>query len=80
MTAPTETAGTQSVSVSVSVDANHCNFYAICVTEAPEVFELRSNGRLRYAAHPAPTSMEAVLAAARLCPMQAIHVEVRRAR
>lgn len=68
------------VRVSVSVDGNHCHFYAICVAEAPEVFELRSDGRLRYKARPDAAATEAVLAAARSCPMQAIAVEVRHAR
>ena len=73
-TAPVE------VSVSVSVDGNHCHFYAICAAEAPEVFRLPSDGRLRYISKPDPSQTAAVLEAARLCPMQAIHVTVRHGR
>ena len=68
------------VEVSVSVDGNHCHFYAICAAEAPEVFSLPSDGRLRYTAKPDAVQTAAVLEAARLCPMQAIHVKVRHAR
>ena len=73
-TAPVE------VSVSVSVDGNHCHFYAICAAEAPDVFRLPSDGRLRYTSKPDPSQTGAVLEAARLCPMQAIHVTVRHGR
>ena len=69
-----------SVSVSVSVDGNHCHFYAICAAEAPEVFRLPSDGRLRYTSKPDASQTAAELEAARLCPMQAIHVTVRHGR
>lgn len=61
--------------VTVSVDNNHCHLYAICVQEAPEVFELSVDGRLRYQAKPAMELYEKVWNAARLCPMQAISIE-----
>ena len=64
----------QALRVNVSVDNNHCHFYAICVQEAPEVFDLSVDGRLRYKANPAPHLYEKVWNAARLCPMQAIHL------
>ena len=73
-TAPVE------VSVSVSVDGGHCHFYAICAAEAPDVFRLPSDGRLRYTSKPDASQTAAVLEAARLCPMQAIHVTVRHGR
>ena len=64
------------VSVTVGVDNNHCHLYAICQHEAPGVFELRRNRRLVVAAHPPAHLLEQVRSAARLCPMQAITVEV----
>ena len=39
---------TTTLEVSVSVDGNHCHFYAICAAEAPAVFRLPTDGRLRY--------------------------------
>lgn len=68
---------TTTLEVSVSVDGNHCHFYAICAAEAPAVFRLPTDGRLRYTSKPDATHTAAVLEAARLCPMQAIHVTVR---
>ena len=79
LTAANSTAALE-VSVLVSVDGNHCHFYAICAAEAPEVFQLPSDGRLRYTSKPDPSQTAAVLEAARLCPMQAIHVTVRHGR
>ncbi len=64
------------VSVTVGVDNNHCHLYAICQHEAPAVFELRRNRRLVVASHPPAHLLEQVRSAARLCPMQAITVEV----
>ncbi len=61
--------------VTVSVDNNHCHFYAICVQEAPEVFDLSIDGRIRYTAKPSAHLYEKVWNAARLCPMQAIHID-----
>lgn len=61
--------------VTVSVDNNHCHLYAICAQEAPEVFDLSVDGRLRYKAKPAPHLYDKVWNAARLCPMQAIQIE-----
>lgn len=61
--------------VTVDVDNNHCHFYAICVQEAPEVFDLSIDGRIRYTAKPSADLYEKVWNAARLCPMQAIHIE-----
>lgn len=56
----------------VSVDNNHCELYAICQQEAPEVFDVGADGRLRYDAAPDPSQTRAVRQAARCCPMQAI--------
>lgn len=56
----------------VSVDNNHCERFALCQQEAPAVFELGADGRLRYDTTPAPAEGPAVRQAARVCPMQAI--------
>ncbi|MEU9244466.1 ferredoxin [Streptomyces sp. NPDC048385] len=58
--------------VKVSVDNNHCELYAICQQEAPQVFDLGADGRLRYDAAPDTAHTPAVRQAARCCPMQAI--------
>ena len=60
--------------VTVSVDNNHCHLYAICAQEAPEVFDLSIDGRLRYKSKPPAHLRDKVWNAARLCPMQAIHI------
>jgi ferredoxin len=69
-TAPLTT--TAAPAVKVSVDNNHCGLYGICQQEAPEVFELGVDGRLRYEAAPSTDHTPAVRQAARCCPMQAI--------
>jgi ferredoxin len=58
--------------VKVGVDNNRCGLYGICQQEAPEVFELGVDGRLRYDAAPSTDHIPAVRQAARCCPMQAI--------
>ncbi len=62
----------------VSVDGSHCQLYGICEQEAPGVFELGVDGRLRYDPRPAAQQTAAVRQAARCCPMQAITVADRR--
>jgi len=62
--------------VVVSIDGGHCHLYGICEAEAPEVFRL-VRSRLLYRAKPGPGQVEAVRSAARLCPMQAIHLRER---
>ena len=64
-----------SLRLTVSVDNNHCHLYAICAQEAPEVFDLSIDGRLRYKANPPAHLHDKVWNAARLCPMQAIHLK-----
>jgi len=58
--------------VLVSVDNNHCHRYAVCQQEAPEVFDLGADRRLRYPARPAAQHTAAIWQAARCCSMQAI--------
>ncbi|MEV5880392.1 ferredoxin [Streptomyces sp. NPDC052101] len=75
VTVPAQTAATPAMDarpVRVSVDNNHCELYAICQQEAPEVFDLSADGRLRYDATPDAAQSLAVRQAARCCPMQAI--------
>ena len=66
------------LSIRVDVNGDHCERYAICEQEAPEVFRMRADGRLEYKGSPGPEQRDAVRQAARLCPMQAILVEERR--
>jgi sulfoxide reductase heme-binding subunit YedZ len=61
----------------VTVNNSRCHRYGICQAEAEGVFVLASDGRLRYDARPPASEHDAVLAAARYCPMQAILVEKR---
>ncbi|MGW2706773.1 ferredoxin [Streptomyces sp. NPDC001340] len=63
--------------VKVSVDNNQCELYAICQQEAPQVFDLGPDGRLRHDATPAASETPAVRQAARCCPMQAITLTTR---
>ena len=56
----------------VSVHNGHCHQYGICQQEAPEVFHLRSDTRLKYDTTPPAEQSGRVRQAARLCPMQAI--------
>lgn len=61
----------------VTVNNHRCHRYGFCQAEAEGVFVLTSDGRLRYDSRPPVSEHDAVLAAARYCPMQAIHVEKR---
>lgn len=64
--------------VTVSVDKSHCQLYGICEHEAPTVFDLGADGRLRYQRGPAPAVTDQVRQAARCCPTQAITLTERR--
>ncbi|MFF4211549.1 ferredoxin [Streptomyces sp. NPDC001796] len=77
VTVPTAAPAAATPVVKVSVDNNHCELYAICQQEAPEVFELGADGRLRYDAVPDASQTPAVRQAARCCPMQAITLTTR---
>ncbi|HKS45182.1 MAG TPA: ferredoxin [Amycolatopsis sp.] len=61
----------------VSVDNHRCHRYAFCQAEAPENFKVTEDGRLDYERRPRTPDTDRVLMAARSCPMQAIHVEMR---
>ncbi|WP_020667084.1 ferredoxin [Amycolatopsis nigrescens] len=56
----------------ISVDNDRCELYGLCQAEAPELFELAPDGRLRYRRAPEAEELPDAVAAARCCPMQAI--------
>ncbi|MFD9887746.1 ferredoxin [Amycolatopsis sp. NPDC059027] len=57
----------------ISVDNDRCELYGICAMEAPDVFDLGNDGRLRFRKRLlAPDDLEQAVAAARACPMQAV--------
>jgi ferredoxin len=58
----------------VDVDNGRCEFYGICQMEAPDVFRLGADGRLRFRSRFPEELMEQVKSAARCCPMQAIEI------
>ncbi|WP_163507339.1 ferredoxin [Fodinicola acaciae] len=60
--------------VKVSVDNQRCHLYGFCQLEAPEYFQLAPGQRLRYAGRVVASQAQQVIAAARMCPMRAIHV------
>jgi ferredoxin len=56
----------------VNVDPNTCVRFGFCEHEAPEVFQLRSDGRLAYQPTVPDEQIDAVIQAARVCPARAI--------
>jgi ferredoxin/DMSO/TMAO reductase YedYZ heme-binding membrane subunit len=67
--------GTNGGKVQVSVDNQRCKRYGICQAESPQLFQLMADGRLRYVRDPDTGSRAEAQAAARSCPMQAIHLQ-----
>jgi sulfoxide reductase heme-binding subunit YedZ len=61
--------------VRVSVDHVLCHHYGLCQAQAPKVFRLMEDGRLRYARNPEAEQTPHVRAAAHACPMRAIKVQ-----
>jgi ferredoxin len=60
----------------VVVDFDKCQSNALCMAEAPEVFEVRDDGYLYVLQEEPGDELRAkVEAAARVCPTQAITVE-----
>ena len=60
----------------VIVDFDRCESNALCMAEAPEVFEVRDDDFLYVLNENPPEELrEKVLAAMRVCPKQAITVE-----
>lgn len=66
--------------IHVSVDNQRCRRYGICQAESPELFQLQSDGRLRYVRDPDTRARQRAQAAARSCPMQAIQLQEVRSR
>ncbi|MEC3976046.1 ferredoxin [Amycolatopsis sp. H20-H5] len=64
--------GRQREGIRVSVDNDRCELYGICAWEAPDVFELGRDGRLRFRRAIDTGDLEQTAAAARLCPTQAV--------
>ena len=58
--------------VMVNVDPNRCARFGFCEHEAPEVFQLRGDGRLTYQPSVPAGQAEHVLRAMRVCPARAI--------
>lgn len=58
--------------ITVNVDAQRCARFAFCEHEAPEVFRLRSDGRLAYRASVPADEATPVIRAAEVCPARAI--------
>lgn len=61
----------------ISVDNERCHRYGICQAEAPGLFQLVDDQRLRYERRPPPEQFAKARAAARACPMRAIELRER---
>src|SRR5690606_4814922 len=58
--------------ITVSVNSQRCVQFGFCEHEAPDVFQLRSDGRLAYRATVSTEEASAVIRAAEVCPARAI--------
>ncbi|MBT8226460.1 MAG: hypothetical protein HKP61_03590 [Dactylosporangium sp.] len=58
--------------VAVHVDATRCVHFGFCQHEAPDLFELRDDGRLDHASTARANQIDAAIRAARACPTRAI--------
>ena len=58
--------------ITVDVNANRCARFGFCEHEAPEVFRMRSDGRLAYRASVPADEAAPVVRAAEVCPARAI--------
>jgi sulfoxide reductase heme-binding subunit YedZ len=58
--------------VMVNVDPSRCVRFGFCEHEAPEIFQLRGDGRLTYRPAVPAGQLEQVIQAARVCPARAI--------
>jgi ferredoxin len=65
-------------SIEISVNNARCHLYGICQAEAPDLFELTEDERLRYVSHVSQGLVEQAKAAARGCPMRAVSLSVER--
>jgi ferredoxin len=75
---PPRTGGAISTAVTatISVDNNRCHLYAICQDEAPDVFDVASDGRLHYRGRIGADLLPEALQAVRFCPMQAVRLDI----
>jgi sulfoxide reductase heme-binding subunit YedZ len=62
----------RSLDLTVNVDPMRCKQFGFCEHEAPDVFQLRSDGRLSYAAAVPADQASSVVRAAEVCPARAI--------
>ena len=58
--------------IKVKVDMDKCQHYGQCVFEAPNIFKLNAEDKLEYLATTDDSEKSNVIAAADVCPMQAI--------
>ena len=56
----------------VNVDPSRCVRFGFCEHEAPEIFQLRGDGRLTYRPAVPGRQLDQVIQAARVCPARAI--------
>lgn len=56
----------------VSVDNDRCELYGICQMEAPDIFKLDLDGRLKFRRQLTIEDFHQAAQAARCCPMQAV--------
>jgi ferredoxin/DMSO/TMAO reductase YedYZ heme-binding membrane subunit len=66
--------GRRGVEVSVDVDPVRCKRFGFCEHDAPEVFKLRSDGRLSYLASVPADQVDSVIRAMKVCPARAITI------
>ncbi|MBE8523776.1 ferredoxin [Amycolatopsis sp. H6(2020)] len=71
---PPAGADPEPATVRVDVDSERCHAYGVCQSEAPQVFQLGQDGQLAYEKRPGAQLVPNVQAAARACPMRAIHL------
>ena len=64
--------GRRGQQVTINVDATRCVHFGFCQHEAPELFEVRDDGRLEHAPTADADQVDAVIRAARACPTRAI--------
>ena len=60
----------------IELDLGLCQGHSVCVSEAPDVFEIADSGEVRLLeVRPSPDRYEALVAAAQHCPNQVIKLE-----
>ncbi len=62
------------MTVKITVDMDLCQNYGQCCYEAPDVFELDDEGKLKFVKEVDDARRSDVEAAADVCPMQAITI------